>query len=82
MSTASKFADEIYTAVLSVDADQPWPVTAIDRALVPVRECLEGLRNSHGCWCHATEDHEFKLPFVCGPSCLAAQQLYKRLKIQ
>jgi hypothetical protein len=41
----------------------------IDIELQEVRAVLEGLRNSHGCWCHATEEYEFKPPFVCGEQC-------------
>lgn len=49
----------------------------VDEVLEPVRECLEGLRFRHGCWCElppnaGSPDHT--------SACLAAQQLMERLK--
>ena len=37
---ASKFADKIYTAILSTDADQPYATVAIDAELAEVREAM------------------------------------------
>lgn len=45
-----------------------------------VREVLEGLRNSHGCWCPGSEEYEFREPFVCGPDCKRAQALYEKVQ--
>lgn len=39
----SELADRIYTAVLGVNADQPWPMVAIDIELHELRECIEEL---------------------------------------
>lgn len=48
-------------------------VDTVDELLAPVREVLEGLRRSNGCWC--------KWPEVSHtPACLAAQRLWEQLQ--
>jgi hypothetical protein len=54
----------------------------VDAALQEVWAVLEGLRNSHGCWCHATEEYEFKPPFVCGEQCQRARALMEKLELK
>lgn len=64
----------------------PYNIPAIlDQALAPVRECLEGLRDG-GCWCGVTPaSNDEIVPAIYqdhSDACLAAQQLWERLKIQ
>jgi hypothetical protein len=53
-----------------------------DSQIQEVRAVLEGLRNSHGCWCHATEEYEFRPPFVCGEQCQRARALMEKLELK
>lgn len=61
---------------------------AIDQALAPVRECLKGLKqrdlSTGPCWCQSgnlpNSFLEDPAKWKHSDACLAAQQLYERLK--
>ena len=75
----SELADRIYTAVLGVNADQPWPLVAIDAELHEVRECIEELGSALHKHLHA----DVLVTFAqCSHSrCRRAHELVRRLRV-